>query len=186
MEKRCVSDGAQQCPREQGHGSAMAPTLQPQHSASTAGTPGLLRASHKPGPAALHSSRVGPWGAVTTSCQQPHGAPCPHSSQRTGMCPGLVRARGSAFRTVWFCSQCHPCFSTPLHEGGSSSSICLCVDMQGSRGPGEHGLLPILPTQKVGQRPTTKEVSSGEEPIKRILQQNWRYFLFNNYLLGEF
>lgn len=113
-------------PREHGHHSACrghgspvatAPTLQPQHPAGTAGTPGLLRASHKPGPAALHSSRVGPWGAVITSCQQPRGAPHPQNSWRTRMCPGLVRAQGSALGTIWFCSQCQPLLRNTLKWG---------------------------------------------------------------------
>lgn len=42
-----------------------------------------------------------------------------------------------------------PCFSTHLHEGRDAPvppSICICVDMQVSRAPGEHRLPPILPT----------------------------------------
>lgn len=118
----------------------VAPTLQPQHPASTTGTPGLLRASPRSGPAALHSSRVGPWGAAITSCQQPRGALHPRSSQCTGTCPGLARAPGSALRTAWFCSQCWPLLlHTPARGEGCTSSpehlyLCGHAGEQGPRG----------------------------------------------------
>lgn len=112
---RCVFDGAQQvcfwwCSRGAGPwlSLAVAPTLQPQHLAGTAGTPGLLRASHRPGPAALHSSRVGPWGAVITSCQQPHGAPHPQSSQ-TGTCSRLSLQNSLVLLSVSAPASQHTC-----------------------------------------------------------------------------
>lgn len=124
---------------------AIAPMLQPQHSASTVGTPGLPRANHKPGPAALHSSRVGPWGAVITSCQQPHGAHHPHSSQRAGMCPGLVHAPGSALKMVWFCSQCQALLlNTPARRMLQFPWVS-CVSAWTCKGAGSQGSTDCFP-----------------------------------------
>lgn len=77
-----------------------------------------------------------------------------------------------------------PCFSTHLHEECSSSRehlhLCGYAGEQGPRGAQTASHPPHL---KLWQRPTTKEFSSVEKEIKRILKENWRYFLFNNYLL---
>lgn len=155
---RCVFDQAQQCSREPGHRSACLWPWWARGHCSHAAAPALSQhrgdtrvAEGKP--QARASSIAQQQGGTLGSCNHilpaaTWSSPSPQlpacwDVPWTGTCSRLSPQNGLILLSMSGPSSQHTCTKdAPV----PMSILCLCMDMQGSRVPGEHRLLPILPT----------------------------------------